>query len=77
MMNQPDGQHSYHLQRSLAWREEDCMAQKARVVITGLGAIAPNGIGKEAFWESLHRRTLWHSPDYAVRCEPVSVPDRR
>ena len=29
------------------------MAQKQRVVITGLGAIAPNGIGKEAFWESL------------------------
>ena len=29
------------------------MAQKARVVITGVGAIAPNGIGKEAFWEGL------------------------
>ena len=24
-----------------------------RVVITGLGVVAPNGIGKEAFWESL------------------------
>ena len=26
---------------------------KKRVVITGLGVIAPNGIGKEAFWKSL------------------------
>ena len=23
-----------------------------RVVITGLGVVAPNGIGKEAFWEA-------------------------
>jgi 3-oxoacyl-[acyl-carrier-protein] synthase II len=29
------------------------MAPKRRVVITGLGAIAPNGIGKEAFWDGL------------------------
>ncbi|HSF29510.1 MAG TPA: beta-ketoacyl-[acyl-carrier-protein] synthase family protein [Candidatus Tectomicrobia bacterium] len=29
------------------------MAQKPRVVITGLGAIAPNGIGKDAYWEGL------------------------
>jgi 3-oxoacyl-[acyl-carrier-protein] synthase II len=29
------------------------MAQKPRVVITGLGAIAPNGIGKDAFWDGL------------------------
>jgi 3-oxoacyl-[acyl-carrier-protein] synthase II len=29
------------------------MAQKPRVVITGLGAVAPNGIGKGAFWEAL------------------------
>jgi len=29
------------------------MAGKRRVVITGLGAIAPNGIGKERFWTSL------------------------
>src|ERR1700733_16178526 len=27
--------------------------KKHRVVITGLGAIAPNGIGKEAFWKGL------------------------
>src|SRR5690349_13852027 len=23
-----------------------------RVVVTGLGVVAPNGVGKEAFWES-------------------------
>jgi 3-oxoacyl-[acyl-carrier-protein] synthase II len=27
--------------------------RKPRVVITGLGAIAPNGIGKDAFWQAL------------------------
>ncbi|MBI1925926.1 hypothetical protein HYR99_16950 [Candidatus Poribacteria bacterium] len=26
---------------------------KRRFVITGLGAIAPNGVGKEAFWKAL------------------------
>ena len=29
------------------------MQNKRRVVITGLGAIAPNGIGKDAFWKAL------------------------
>ncbi|HEX9871987.1 MAG TPA: beta-ketoacyl-[acyl-carrier-protein] synthase family protein [Candidatus Tectomicrobia bacterium] len=29
------------------------MAQHRRVVITGLGAVAPNGIGKDAYWEGL------------------------
>ncbi len=29
------------------------VAQQARVVITGLGAVAPNGIGKEAYWDAL------------------------
>ncbi len=27
--------------------------RKRRVVITGLGVIAPNGIGKDAFWKAL------------------------
>ncbi|MBI3329222.1 MAG: beta-ketoacyl-[acyl-carrier-protein] synthase family protein, partial [Nitrospinae bacterium] len=31
------------------------MARQQRVVITGLGAIAPNGLGKDAFWEGLIR----------------------
>jgi 3-oxoacyl-(acyl-carrier-protein) synthase len=30
---------------------------KQRVVITGLGVIAPNGIGKEAFWQAISRGT--------------------
>lgn len=29
------------------------MTRKQRVVITGLGAIAPNGVGTDAFWKSL------------------------
>nr|MDQ3830204.1 beta-ketoacyl-[acyl-carrier-protein] synthase family protein [Candidatus Tectomicrobia bacterium] len=31
------------------------MAQKPRVVITGLGAVAPNGAGKDAFWDGLQK----------------------
>jgi 3-oxoacyl-[acyl-carrier-protein] synthase II len=27
--------------------------KKRRVVITGVGVIAPNGIGKQAFWEAI------------------------
>src|SRR2546426_4767359 len=29
------------------------MRQHRRVVITGLGVVAPNGIGKDAFWQNL------------------------
>lgn len=29
------------------------MTQRRRVVVTGLGVVAPNGIGKDAFWGSL------------------------
>ncbi len=29
-----------------------------RVVITGLGVVAPNGIGKEAFWFALKKGML-------------------
>ena len=29
------------------------MRKRSRVVITGMGVVAPNGIGIEAFWESL------------------------
>jgi 3-oxoacyl-(acyl-carrier-protein) synthase len=31
---------------------------KRRVVVTGLGVVAPNGIGKQAFWSAcLHGRS--------------------
>ena len=26
---------------------------KKRVVVTGVGVVAPNGVGKEAFWQAL------------------------
>ena len=29
------------------------MRRSRRVVITGLGVVAPNGIGKDAFWSAL------------------------
>lgn len=29
------------------------MLKRRRVVITGLGVVAPNGIGKDAFWANL------------------------
>ena len=29
------------------------MVKRNRVVITGMGVLAPNGIGLEAFWDSL------------------------
>ena len=29
------------------------MYKKRRVVVTGLGVVAPNGIGKELFWQGL------------------------
>ncbi|HEV2655923.1 MAG TPA: beta-ketoacyl synthase N-terminal-like domain-containing protein, partial [Ktedonobacteraceae bacterium] len=28
---------------------------KRRAVITGIGVVAPNGIGKEAFWQATHQ----------------------
>src|SRR3989338_3930562 len=29
------------------------MSEKRRVVVTGLGVLASNGIGKDAFWEAI------------------------
>ena len=30
-------------------------AVKRRVVVTGMGAVSPNGIGREAFWNATRR----------------------
>ncbi len=35
------------------------MIKRNRVVITGIGILAPNGIGLEAFWESLLAGSEW------------------
>lgn len=50
------------------------MATRNRVVVTGLGVVAPNGIGKEAFWSSLlecrsgiKAVTLFDASNYSCR----------
>jgi 3-oxoacyl-[acyl-carrier-protein] synthase II len=35
--------------------EENPVSGQRRIVVTGLGAIAPNGVGKDAFWDGLIR----------------------
>ena len=35
---------------------------KKRIVITGVGILAPNGIGKDAFWKALRAGTLGIKP---------------
>jgi 3-oxoacyl-[acyl-carrier-protein] synthase II len=35
--------------------EESFVSGQRRIVLTGLGAIAPNGVGKDAFWDGLIR----------------------
>ena len=53
------------------------MSEPRRVVITGIGAITPIGLGVDGLWDGLRRRTS------AVRCitrfdpDRVQVPDRR
>jgi 3-oxoacyl-[acyl-carrier-protein] synthase II len=48
--------------------------QKRRVVVTGIGAVSPNGIGREAFWEAtksgasgIRRISLFDPAAYAVQ----------
>ncbi|HEY6286550.1 MAG TPA: beta-ketoacyl synthase N-terminal-like domain-containing protein, partial [Ktedonobacteraceae bacterium] len=43
-----------------------------RVVITGLGVVAPNGIGKEAFWHATSRGVLGIKP--VQRFPTVDLP---
>jgi 3-oxoacyl-(acyl-carrier-protein) synthase len=52
---------------------------KRRVVITGLGVVAPNGIGKEAFWQAVRSGTSaitpLHSPHNASSWVTGAVND--
>lgn len=50
------------------------MSSRNRVVVTGIGVVAPNGIGKEAFWSSLlecrsgiKTITLFDASEYSCR----------
>ena len=47
---------------------------KRRVVVTGIGAVSPNGIGREAFWEAtrsgvsgVRKITRFDASGYAVQ----------
>ncbi len=53
------------------------MIKRNRVVITGMGILAPNGIGIEAFWESLLAGRSGIGPITLVRCDQFQKPDRR
>ena len=46
------------------------MRKSRRVVITGLGVVAPNGIGKDAFWDALVAGTS--GVDYITAFDPTS-----
>ncbi len=48
--------------------------KRRRVVITGLGVIAPNGIGKEAFWQNLIAGKS--AVDYISAFDPTPYPSR-
>src|SRR3984893_10946982 len=48
------------------------MRNPRRVVITGLGVVAPNGIGKDAFWDALIAGKS--GVDYITAFDPSSYP---
>jgi len=48
------------------------MRKTRRVVITGLGVVAPNGIGKDAFWDALIAGKS--GVDYITAFDPSSYP---
>ncbi len=48
------------------------MTRRRRVVITGLGVVAPNGIGKDAFWKNLVAGTS--AVDYITAFDPSPYP---
>src|SRR5437773_84361 len=46
-----------------------------RVVVTGLGVVAPNGIGKDAFWSACLNGTSGVGPirSFDASCHPVKI----
>lgn len=48
------------------------MTRRRRVVITGLGVVAPNGIGKDTFWKNLIAGTS--AVDYVTAFDPSPFP---
>jgi len=50
------------------------MTHPRRVVITGLGVIAPNGVGKDAFWSALRQGTSGVKP--ITRFDASALPTR-
>ena len=53
------------------------MSEARRVVITGIGAITPIGLGVEGLWEGLRRRDVGRPLHHPVRSDRVQVADRR
>jgi 3-oxoacyl-[acyl-carrier-protein] synthase II len=54
---------------------EDFLGRRRRVVITGLGVVAPNGIGKKTFWENLiaGKSAVNHISAFDVSSYPCKV----
>ena len=50
------------------------MRNSRRVVVTGLGVVAPNGIGKETFWRNLIAGKS--AVDYITAFDPSPYPSR-
>ena len=65
------------LDRHPAGGGEGDMSEPRRVVVTGIGAITPIGLGVDGLWDGLRRRTLGGPLHHAVRSDHVQIADRR
>src|ERR1700730_17427995 len=64
--------HAYGSFQPKSEGESRRMRKTRRVVITGLGVVAPNGIGKDAFWDALIAGKS--GVDYITAFDPSSYP---